>query len=119
MNGEYMSLVASFPKNNYASASIPVMDSFVEETHYLETNLDQNMKQEILFNHQFTCLKINLKCWFLLVHTLECMSSIHYSAYNYHNHSVNLNPQVSLSKTGMFNEIWDGTGFILNKKCYL
>jgi hypothetical protein len=63
MNGESRSPVASLLKNISAPTS-------TKETHCLKANLGQNMKQERLIDHQFTCLKINLKYWLLLVHTL-------------------------------------------------
>jgi hypothetical protein len=37
------------------------MASSAEETHYLKTNLDQYMKQEILINHQITLPKDKFK----------------------------------------------------------
>jgi hypothetical protein len=116
MNGESRSHVASLPKIVSASSPTSVMASSAKETHCLKENLDQNMKQERLINHQFTFLKINLKYWLLSVHTLACMQSIHYSACINHSHSVNLDPQLSLFRTWIFNEIWDVIGFVMNEK---
>ena len=87
MNGKYGSPLTPFPKNIFPPAS--AMTSSTKETHCLKPNLDQNIEQERLINHQLTLSKDKLKYWLLLFNTQACMPLIHYSVYNNHSHSAN------------------------------
>jgi hypothetical protein len=65
------------------------MTSSAKETHCLQANLDHNIEQERLINHQLILSKDKLKYWLLLFNTQECMPLIHYSIYNNHSHYSN------------------------------
>jgi hypothetical protein len=54
-------VVASLPKIVSSPTSASTMASSAKETHCLKENLDQNMKQERLINHQFTFPKDKFK----------------------------------------------------------
>jgi hypothetical protein len=59
VNGEYRSLIASFPK--IISTPAFCMSSSAKETHCLQANLNQNIERERLINHQLTLSKDKLK----------------------------------------------------------
>jgi hypothetical protein len=66
LNGESRSLITPLPKIIFASA----MASSTKETHCLKENLDQNIEQERLIDHQLTLYKDKLKTLdLIIIHT--------------------------------------------------
>jgi len=65
VNGKYGYPITPFPEIIFSPTS--AIDTSIEETHFLQENLDQNIEQEIPINHQIILFKDKLKTLALII----------------------------------------------------